>query len=903
EAEILRRSASDPHWSASWERGWQIYPADFVTTESGTGIVHIAPAFGEVDMALGLKEKLPFIQHVTMSGEFKPEVKDFAGQKVKPIENPQQADIEIIKFLAGKGTLYAKEKITHSYPHCWRCATPLLNYATSSWFVKVTDIKDKLVANNQQVNWVPENIKDGRFGNWLEGARDWAISRTRYWGAPLPVWKCHQCDKREVVGSLDDILRLQKSAGNKYWLMRHGEAEANIGDTLSVSPTDPNHLTEKGKQEVKESAQKLKEGKIDLIISSDFIRIKETSQLVARELGLKLEQIIFDERLREISPGSFAGKTWGDYNDSFGERINRLNGRPDHGGENFNDVRRRAMAVFYEIDQKYQNKNILIVTHGLPCFMIQATVDRWSERATTYRPYPKPSFNTGEVRAIDFAPLPHNENFELDIHRPFIDNVVFPCACGGEMKRISDVFDCWFESGAMPYAQDHYPFDKDNFDPEQKKGWPADFIAEGLDQTRGWFYSLIVLGTALFGVSPFKNVVVNGMVLAESGQKMSKSLQNYPELTMVVDRYGADALRFYMMSLPVVRAEDLNFSEKGVAEVQRKIVMRLQNVCTFYETYAEAENKKLSIKSEEITNVLDKWVLVRLGETIILVSEALDRYELDRALRPIDEFIEDLSTWYLRRSRDRFKSDDENDKKNVSAVTRFVLLEMAKVLAPVTPFLAEDLWQKLRGEKDELSVHLTAWPVIDETWAFNNPAVVDEMAEARKIVSLGLEFRQSMGLKVRQPLAEIMVKNMRLADKPEYQEIIKDELNIKKITFNERASDEVWLDNEITDDLKKEGRAREFIRKLQEQRKKMGLVPSDIVSLSIETDEEGRLILRKFEPEIKKTATIKNIDYAIAGATPSELKIIAENVEIVVDETLFKVNFYLTSAKNGVSDL
>jgi len=883
------------------DRGWQIYPADFVTTESGTGIVHIAPAFGEVDMALGLKEKLPFIQHVAMSGEFKPEVKDFAGQKVKPIENPQAADIEIIKFLAGKGTLFAKEKITHSYPHCWRCDTPLLNYAASSWFVKVVNFKDELIASNQATSWVPENIKDGRFGNWLEGARDWAISRTRYWGAPLPVWKCHKCDKREVIGSLDDIRSRVKKSGNKYFVMRHGQAINNTEGRINCVDRDSDGLTEAGQKEVLANTDKLAKEKIDLIFASDFRRTKETAALLKEKLGLTDEQLIFDKRLYEINVGVYQGKTWDQFNKE--NTSNDKIYRQYENGETGEAVKRRVMEFLYEQEEKYQNKNILIISHGFPIRMMVAGSEAKTARELSKMADWGEPLTNGECRELPFAPLPSNKDFDLDVHRPFIDNVVFPCVCGGEMKRIPDVFDCWFESGSMPYAQDHYPFNKDHFDPEQKKGWPADFIAEGLDQTRGWFYSLIVLGTALFNESPFKNVVVNGMVLAENGQKMSKSLHNYPEISLVADRYGADALRFYMMSLPVVRAEDLNFSEKGVAEVQRKIVMRLLNVCSFYETYVEARNKNLSVKPEEVTNVLDKWILVRLGEMIISVSDSLDRYELDRALRPIDEFIEDLSTWYLRRSRDRFKSDDENDRVQVSTVTRLVLSEVAKVLAPITPFLAEDLWQKVRGEKDEISVHLLAWPVIDEAWAFNSPEVIDEMAEARKIVSLGLEFRQGMGLKVRQPLSEIIVKSMRLADKLEYQEIIKDELNIKKITFKEDFGEEIWLDNEITDDLKKEGMVREFIRKLQEQRKKMGLVPSDVVSLSIETEEDGRLILRKFEKEIKKIATVKNIEYAISGAVLPELKVLAENIEIAVDEILFKVNFYLASEKNGVSDL
>jgi isoleucyl-tRNA synthetase len=848
------------------ENGWKIYGADFVTTEDGTGVVHIAPAFGEDDLNLGRANNLPFIQHVAMNGIFKPEVKDWPGLFVKPIDDPQATDILVLKNLAGRGLLFAKEKFTHSYPHCWRCSTPLLNYATSSWFVEVSKMRDKLVEANKDVNWIPDHVRDGRFGKWLEGARDWAISRTRFWGAPLPVWRCTKCNKFEVMGSIDDLANFAPRSGNKYFAIRHGQSEANKTDRMSIDPNEPNHLTEEGKAEVLKSAETLIDEKVDLIFASDFVRTKETAALVASKIGLSEDKIIYDKRLREINPGTFVGETWKTYNDALGSIKGRLHGRLSGGAENYNDIRLRVMELLFELDQKYQGKNILIVSHGLPLFMLQATTDRLSDGEISTLPKQGEYFHTGELREINFAPYPHNRRYELDLHRPYIDEVKLSCPCGGEMSRVPDVFDCWFESGAMPYAQDHYPFDKKNFDPEEKKRFPADFIAEGLDQTRGWFYSLIVLGTALFDKSPYKNVVTNGLVLAEDGQKMSKSLQNYPDPMVVVNNYGADALRLYLMSSPAVHGEDLNFSEKGVSEIGRKIVMRLMNVLSFYQTYSGEVKSSKELEPGQIVNVLDLWILSLLVGATREVELALERYEIDRAIRPIDDFIEDLSTWYLRRSRDRFK-EEGSDKDMAISVTRFVLQEIAKVLAPFAPFTSEMIYQELKTDQEVLSIHLAPWPDLSsqKEGETDDKKVLEKMAEARRLVSLGLEFRQTMKVKVRQPLAELKVKGGLLAGQNDYIQLIGDELNVKEITFNQPIEDEVWLDGEVSEELLAEGTVRELIRQIQERRKRLGLNPNQFIELTIEADNDGREILRKFEKDLQAGTNTKKIDYAIVA--------------------------------------
>ncbi len=883
------------------ENGWQIYGADFVTTEDGTGVVHIA-AFGEDDMNLIREKNLPFIQNVEMNGAFKPEVKDWAGLKVKPKENPQSTDIEVLKSLAGKGTLFAKEKFTHSYPHCWRCDTPLLNYATSSWFIKVSSFRDKLVEANQKVNWVPDHVRDGRFGKWLEGARDWAISRTRFWGAPLPVWRCTDCGAIKVFGSVDELVSALPQSKNKYWVMRHGEATSNLHDSISSNPSEENHLTEKGREEIVASAESLKENKIDLIISSNFIRTRETAELVAKTLGLLPEQIVIDERLGEIQPGDFAGGSWREYNLAFGSRLNRLHNHLPTGGENYNDVRRRIMSAIYDINEKHQDKNILVVSHGLPLFMAQASVSRWTDKEIIDAPHRGKDFANAEVRPLNFVPLPHNRNYELDLHRPFIDEVSFPCACGQSFKRVPDVFDCWYESGSMPYAEDHYPFGENSpIDPTKGLGFPADFISEGLDQTRGWFYSLIVLGVALFDKSPYQNVVTNGLVLAEDGQKMSKHLKNYPDPMDVANRLGADALRLYLMSSPAVRGEDLLFSEKGVVEIGRRIISRLLNVLSFYQLYTEEAvgieerparpaggprahlRTHLGINLDEAKNVLDLWILARLDETIKQVTNSLDRYEIDRSIRPIDDFVEDLSTWYLRRSRDRFKEDGP-DKDMAITVTSFVLQEIAKVLAPLTPFVSEMIYQELKTEQDELSVHLISWPNFElkEKVAGEKERAISLMAETRRVVSLGLEFRQILKVKVRQPLAELKVKAGVLAGQNDYIQLIGDELNVKEVTFNQPIEDEVWLDGEVGPELMAEGTVRELVRQIQERRKTLGFNPNQKIELIIEADNSGREILRKYEKELKSGTNTEKLDYAIvsdgeafeANEIPFKIKII-----------------------------
>jgi isoleucyl-tRNA synthetase len=597
------------------KKAFYVVEADFVTLESGTGIVHCAPAFGADDYAVGQKYDLPVVQLVDARGKFKTEVTPWAGEFFKEV------DPKVIADLKERGLLFRREQYKHSYPFCWRCDTPLIYYAREGWFIRTTEIKDRIIANNQQIGWLPEHIKDGRFGNFLADNIDWALSRERFWGTPLPIWVCENngCGHTQAFGSKAELLQANPNAFDEFEKRRKEEPE-----------------------------------------------------------------------------------------------------------------------------------------------------------------------------------LPEN----MAVHKPFIDQVTVTCSkCGGQMKRTSEVIDCWFDSGCMPFAQWGYPHKNvEKFE----KMFPADFISEAIDQTRGWFYSLLAISTLLFEdreqPHPYKNCIVLGLVLGKDGKKLSKRLRNYDEPGKILDREGADALRWYFyFGQPAWTSA--RFDESAVSEAQREFLIRLYNVYSFFVIYANIDKfqptDKTSYRPVNERSALDRWIVAELNRTIAATTKNLDELQIHPAATGLCDFVDAMSNWYVRRSRNRFwKSETDADKLDAYWTLYECLTTLAKVIAPFVPFFAETMYQNLVcdqfGESAKESVHLCDWPEADEKLI--DKTLLEQMSLVREIVALGRSARAAEKLKVRQPLSEV---ELVLADAGkaeilrEYIDLIKEELNVKDVKFVTEAREYV----------------------------------------------------------------------------------------------------------------
>ena len=861
---------------------YKVYAADFVTTEDGTGVVHTAVMYGQDDFVLGTKVGLPKHHLVNLEGRFIPGTGFLEGRFVKETDEngkPTLA-VDIIKYLTDNNLFFKKENYEHSYPHCWRCKTALVYYARDSWYIRMSDpkVKSKLISENQKIHWEPAHIRDGRFGEWLREIKDWAISRERYWGTPLPVWICESCKQFDVIGSLEELQNKTKKSGNTYLVMRHGESESNVKNNMhgvvSSRVDSADHLTQKGKEQVERAAEHLqrlftdKGRKIDLVFASPFVRTKETLEILKKFLSIDSSQIHFDARLGEINAGDFEGKPWDEYRRMFKDEKERFE-KAIHGGESLLDVKRRMGDFIYEIEEKYQDKNILIISHAASLWLLYALRDgftadesikmtggmfRHAEQIEGETSAEFHHFQNAEVREFSFVRIPHNREYELDMHRPFIDEVPLVCSCGGNTVRTKEVMDVWFDSGAMPFAQDHYPFENKQW--VDGHGYPADYISEAIDQTRGWFYTLHAVGILMGRGRAYKNVICLGHLLDAKGKKMSKSLGNIIDPWVMADTYGVDTLRLWMYSVNQP-GESKNFDEKTVALLQQQVFGLLYNVLAFYELYRDKSLESSERPSPD--HILDIWILDRLDQLTSLTTRSLDHYKLLEPVRAMRDFVGDLSTWYVRRSRERVKEGDQGAKETLY----FVLKTVAKLLAPFAPFSAEDIWLKLKIEHEPESVHLTEWPkgTFKLFW-FTKSKVLEKMETVRHIVSLGLDARQKAGIKVRQPLGRIEIISENLP--PEYLEIIKEELNVKEVIYTLKIKlgiNKVHLDTKMTDELEEEGNYRELVRGLQDLRKKLGLTPSDVVTLAIHTNSLGQKLVEKFATDLKKTVLVSRIEF------------------------------------------
>jgi isoleucyl-tRNA synthetase len=836
------------------KRAYRVIPADFVSLEEGTGLVHIAPAFGEEDMTAGKKNNLPILLTVDEEGRFTLEVKKWARMFVK------DADPLIIEDLKNRNLLFKEELYEHDYPFCWRCHSPLLYYAKQSWFINMQKVKRDLIKNNRKINWTPAHLKKGRFGEWLREIKDWAFSRERYWGTPLPIWQCKKCQNLEVIGSKKDLIS-QKFSTNQYYILRHGETIYQTEKKKMMYPwpeSEPVLLTKNGETQIEKIAKKLKGKRIDLIYSSDSSRTRQTAEIVTKELGVKL---FLDKRLRDINLGIYHGGEKAKFYQDFPDSEERFLKAPRK-GESWSNCRKRMVNFLKEIDKKHQNKNILLVSHGDPLWLLEGAMMGWQNKEYLKKTTKANFIKVGELKKIEFKNLPFNEKRELDFHRPYIDEVKFFCPrCGSLMERVSEVIDCWFDSGSMPFAQYHFPFENKNLI-DKRQQFPADYISEAIDQTRGWFYTLLAISTLLGFGTPYKNVISLGHVLDEKGEKMSKSKGNVVNPWQIVEKYGADATRWYFYTVNQPGDAKL-FSERDVDQALKKFILTFWNSFVFFETY----RKKTKNQKPKTKNVLDRWIISRLNKLVLEVTEKLDKYDVTGAARAIENFvIEDLSLWYIRRSRRRFHPVVEQsslrgrktrkDFEEASATLGFVLLTLSKLTAPFIPFLSEEIHQ-CSTSKVEHSVHLEDWPKVNKKLIDKN--LEKKMERVRGIVASALAERAKVSIKVRQPLSKLKIKNEKLKINDELINLIKDEVNVREVVFDPKIEGEVELDTEITPELKEEGIVREIIRNIQEMRKQAGLKPQDKILVKYFGDPEINRILAKNKNFILKEAKIKSL--------------------------------------------
>ncbi|MGB0757311.1 MAG: class I tRNA ligase family protein [Patescibacteria group bacterium] len=852
-----------PETADNYDNAYKVWAADFVTTEDGTGVVHTAVMYGEDDYQLGEKVGLPKHHTVSADGKFSFDAKDgvlgeLDGMPVK--HKDPDVEIEttkvILRFLADNNILLKKEKYTHDYPFCWRCDTPLLYYAKDSWFIAMSKLRDELKENNDAVNWVPGHIKSGRFGEWLDGVKDWAISRERYWGTPLPVWTSEDNSEIEVIGSRKELYEraTKETKPTRILIMRHCEGEQNL-EGISSDKLEGYALTKKGVSQAEALREDIKNREIDYIYVSPIQRTKETAELINAELNVEL---IEDDRLLEQATGEWEGMTRAERREDpyYTQRTQYWNSNDEKAfttnfgktGESFQDVQKRMHDLFKDIAKKHQGKTVLLVTH-------QANLVTVLQSSHGYSPVLTQRMFKHERTAPGTKPFEfyfNADGSEFDLHKPFIDDVVIESEKGTKLTRDSAVLDVWFDSGAMPYAQWHYPFERAEYIDEGSK-FPADFICEAIDQTRGWFYTLLAVSTLLGKEAPYKNVICLAHINDKEGKKMSKSRGNVVDPWEMMNKYGIDAVRllFYTMNQP---GDTKNFDPDLVEQIMKKNFLILWNVLSFYNMYVKTVEGKYP--AEHSTHVLDEWIMAKTKQLAREVTEKMENYDLTMAGRAIIEYIQELSTWYVRRSRDRFKAGGETSAQAVKTLG-FVLYELSKLMAPLTPFTAEGLYQELTQnhpdkEKDfKESIHLEDWPEAPEL-SKEETAALDAMESARKVVEKALAARAEAKLKIRQPLASVTVPGSFSDD---LKAIIAEEVNVKKVID---SGEDVVLDTNLTDELKAEGLVRETVRFINSLRKEAKLTINDKVTTALVTKDEVLHRIYTDHSESLQSATLSN---------------------------------------------
>ena len=912
-------------------KSYRVYAADFVNTSEGTGIVHTAVMYGADDFDLGSKVGLPKFHTVDREGVFVKSVPIVGGLAiVKDGAKDPITEKTILLYLRKQNLIFSETDYSHEYPFCWRCKSPLLYYANDSWFIKMSSLKKDLIKNNEDINWVPEHLKDGRFGEWLREVKDWALSRERYWGTPLPIWECKKCASLKVIGSLEELNENRLDAPAKLILMRHGEAESNAKGICSAYPEKTlNPLTEKGRKQAENSAKEIKKQlgreKVAAIYSSDLLRTRETAQILADEL--KIKEVIFDVRLREINTGEFNGGPFLEYEKYFNSFKDKFI-RPAPEGESWLDVSKRVREFLAEVSQRHSGKKIAVVSHLDPLFLLQISNGVYGEDEIEllYQNAAKNSklvLTPAEFTFIETNNWPMDEDGDLDMHRPYVDSVFLKCSsCSTKMERVKDLMDVWFDSGAMPWASHSAPpspeategrseASRDKQFKLPKSCFPADFISEAIDQTRGWFYTLLAVSTALGEGAPYKNVISLNHVLDEKGEKMSKSRGNMVDPWIAGEKVGFDMLRWYFYTANGP-GDNKFFSIKDVESKKRRFADTIVNSFIFLETYFMEPPKSLLAKKD----ILDEWILIRLESLRASVTSGLEKYDVTASARDIEEFIDDLSNWYIRRSRKKFqKQEIDGEKLSAQETLAEVLKNLSVLLAPFTPFLSEWLYQEIRGltqtergstQKDmqtntegqrgsassqrtsALSVHLEKWPArmsgkpeksspTSRSRKSGQAEIEKVMDKAREIVALGLAERARAGIRVRQPLSTLYVSNADCSAIGDVLYIVAEELNVKNVAVDRKlVKGSVSLDTEITAELKEAGFIRELVRNVNEMRKDSKLTPEDKIILycdahvsgnaSSSSNEGFKELFGRHEELIKSETRSKEINIGIEDA-------------------------------------